>query len=370
VEDVEATLASVFGVHHVVTFVSGRNSLRAVLKAIGISEGDEVILPGFTCAVVPYTILHCGAKPIYVDIRADYRMNLDELRASLTQKTKAIIAQHTFGFPERMSDILTLARARNIRVIEDCAHVLPGTAHEGKMLGTWGDAAYFSFERGKTISSGWGGAAVTNDPDIGRCLVHIKQGVPPLDRADNLRIGTRLLCTILLYHPNLFALADLVRGWFSSRGVFPNAMPPAECLGEPPEQPLGRIADVQATLLLSQFRSLSAIAAHRRSCVRALSERLGNQPIDLPLMWYPLQVKNPDEAVRLFSLHQIELRRWSAPLTPSHCDMARARYHWGSCPVAEEVSRHCVALPTMLTKADLDWVVAVASRYLDIVRIG
>ncbi|MCL6613309.1 MAG: hypothetical protein K6U03_01605 [Firmicutes bacterium] len=49
---------------------------------------------------------------------------------------------------------------------------------------------------------------------------------------------------------------------------------------------------------------------------------------------------------------------------------ARARYHWGSCPVAEEVSRHCVALPTMLTKADLDWVVAVASRYLDIVRIG
>jgi len=180
----------------------------------------------------------------------------------------------------------------------------------------------------------------------------------------------RLLFTILLYHPNLFALAGLVRGWFSRKGVFPNAVPPAECLGEPPEQPLGRIADTQATLLLSQLRRLSAIAAHRRSCVRALCERLGNPPIDLPLMWYPLQLKNRDEAIRIFSRHQIELRCWDAPLTPAHCDTARAQYQWGSCPVAEEVSRYCVALPTMLTQADLERVITMAARYLDIVHVG
>lgn len=370
VEDCESALASVLGVSHVVTFSSARNSLRAILKAMEIGEGDEVILPAFTCAVVPYTILHCGARPVYVDIRTDYRMNLDMLQSVLTQRTKAIIVQHTFGLPERVADILTLARTRDIRVIEDCAHVLPGTSHNGKTLGTWGDAAYFSFERGKTISSGWGGAAVTRDEAIGRGLCQIKQDVPPLSRDDNLRIGTRLLLTILLSHPNLFALGGLFRGSVARRGVFPDAMPPRERRGDPPDQLFGRLADTQAMLLLCQLRRLSLIAQHRRSCVRALSERLGNLPVDLPLMWYPLQVKNRDEAMKHFANHQIELRAWEAPLSPSDCDVARAQYRWGSCPTAEEMSRGCVALPTMLTEADLERVIAMALRYLDIVHVG
>ena len=370
VEHFESTLASILGVSHLVTFTSGRNSLRAILKAMEIGAGDEVILPGFTCVVVPYTILQCGATPVYVDIRSDYRMNPEALCASLTPRTKAIIAQHTFGLPERISDIVTLARARGIRVIEDCAHVLPGSTHNGKTLGTWGDAAYFSFERGKTISSGWGGAAVTRDESIGRRLDQIQQGVPSLTRDDNLRIGARLLLTILLHHPDLFALGSLVRGSLARRGVFPNAMPPGECRGDPPDQLLGRLADTQATLLLHQIQRISSITAHRRSCVRALSERLIGPPIDLPLMWYPFQVAHAQEAVEHFRRHQIELRRWQAPLTPPNCDTARARYQWGSCPKAEEISRGCVALPTMLARADLEWVIEVGSRYLDRVQLN
>jgi hypothetical protein len=83
-------------------------------------------------------------------------------------------------------------------------------------------------------------------------------------------------------------------------------------------------------------------------------------------MWYPLQVSNRDEAVRQFASRQLELRTWEAPLTPGDCDTSRAGYIWGSCPMAEEVSRGCVALPTMLTKADLERVKDAASRYLDI----
>ena len=369
VENFESTFAAVVGTEHSVTFSSGRNSLRAILKAMEIGAGDEVIVPGFTCAVVPYTILHCGARPVYVDIQDDYRVNLEVLRSALTDRTKALIAQHTFGLPERMSEIVKVAKTRGIRVIEDCAHVLPGSVHEGKALGTWGDAAYFSFERGKTISSGWGGAAITSNPEIGRSLDQIKQSVPPLNRADNLRIATESLLTILLHHPNLFALSNLIRRWVYKKGQFASAVPLGERQGEPPTQPLGRLADIQATLLLSQLRRLSSIAEHRRSCVRALSERLGGSPIDLPLMWYPFQVENRDEAVRHFLRYQIELRTWAAPLTPPDCDTARALYRWGSCPMAEEISRGCVAFPTMLNRADLDRVVDVASRYLHIVPI-
>jgi perosamine synthetase len=369
VEHFESALASILGVSHLMTFSSGRNSLRAILNAMEIREGDEVVLPGFTCVAVPYTILQCGATPVYVDIGSDYRMHPDLLRASLTHRTKAIIAQHTFGLPERTTDIMTLARERGIRVIEDCAHVLPGAAYDGQVLGTWGDAAYFSFERGKTISSGWGGAAVTCDETIGRALCQIKQGVPALSRDDNWRIGTQLFLTILLHHPDLFALGDLVRRALARRAMFPNPMPPGERRGDPPDQLLGRLADTQATLLLCQIQRLSAIAEHRRSCVRALSERLSGRPIDLPLMWYPFQVADAQEAVKLFRSHQIELRRWDAPLSPANCDTARARYQWGSCPTAEQISRGCVGLPTMLRRADLEWVVEVASGYLDIARV-
>ena len=271
----ESALASIFNVSHVTTFSSGRNSLRATLKAMGIGAGDEVIIPGLTCVVVPYTIIHCGARPIYVDIGPDYRMNLAMLRASLTSRTKAIIAQHTFGLPERMAEIMPLAKERGLWVIEDCTHVLPGSTDGKKPLGTEGDAAYFSFERGKTISSGWGGAVVTINEEIAGRLRQIQREVLPLSRDDNLRIGAQLFLTVLTWHPDLFALFYLIHGWLSRRGVFPNAVPLSECRGEPPSQLLGRLADIQGSLLLRQISQLSSISERRRACVRAFAERLG-----------------------------------------------------------------------------------------------
>jgi dTDP-4-amino-4,6-dideoxygalactose transaminase len=178
-----------------------------------------------------------------------------------------------------------------------------------------------------------------------------------------------LFLTILTHHPNLFPLVSLWRGSLSRKGMFPNAMPPGECRGEPPEQLLGRLTDIQGSLLLRQTKRLSSIRDRRRGCVKALAERLGGPKSELPLMWYPLQVRNRREAAEHFRQHQIELRTWEAPLTPPTCDMARALYQWGSCPVAEEISRGCVALPTMLKPKDLRRVLDVASRHLDIVQV-
>jgi perosamine synthetase len=369
VRRLESALASILSVNHLTTFSSGRNSLRAILRAMEVGEGDDVFIPGFTCVVVPYTILHCGAKPVYVDIGPDYRMDLDKLRASLTENTKIIVAQHTFGLPERMSEILSIAKARGIRVIEDCTHVLPGTMYNGKVLGTWGDAAYFSFERGKTISSGWGGAAVTMDEKIGLNLHRIQQEIPVLGKDENLRIGVRLFLTVLVHHPNLFPLLGLVRPWLQKKDVFPNAVPVNESRGEPPEQLFGRLADTQAMLLLRQLKRLKSITKRRRECVQLFAERLGGSPTDLPLMWFPFQVGDRDDAIERFRQYQIELRQWEAPLTPPTCDTARALYRWGSCPVGEEISRGCVALPTMLKKTDLERVLDIASRYLDIIHV-
>ncbi|MFN6946977.1 MAG: DegT/DnrJ/EryC1/StrS family aminotransferase, partial [Cytophagaceae bacterium] len=114
-----------------------------------ISQGDEVILPGFTCIVVPNAIIYLGAKPVYVDINSE-TFNIDPqlIEENITEKTKAIIAQHTFGIPADMDKILHIANKHNLFVIEDSCHAL-GSKYKGKYVGSFGDAAFFSSQWSK-----------------------------------------------------------------------------------------------------------------------------------------------------------------------------------------------------------------------------
>ncbi|MFH1859640.1 MAG: DegT/DnrJ/EryC1/StrS family aminotransferase [bacterium] len=111
---------------------------------MGIGEGDEVLVEGFTCVVVPNAVIFAGAKPIYVapDPKT-YNMDINQIETKITPKTKAIIAQHTFGLPADMDLILDISRKHNLMVIEDCAPAM-GATYKGKKVGTLGDAAFFS----------------------------------------------------------------------------------------------------------------------------------------------------------------------------------------------------------------------------------
>jgi hypothetical protein len=197
----------------------------------------------------------------------------------------------------------------------------------------------------------------------------MQQGVTPLTRDDNSSIGVKLFLTLLVNHPDLSILLNLLRPWLYRKGVFPNSVPPSECQGDPPRQLLGRLADIQASLLLRQLNCLPAISERRRACVRALAAELGGTPTDLPLMWYPFQVSDREEAMAYLRKYQIEPRTWEAPLTPDTCDTARALFRQGNYPTAEEVSRGCVALPTMMGKAALERVIEVALRCLETGRV-
>jgi len=127
-------------------FGSARSSLYALLKALNYNPGSEVLLTGFTCEVVPNAIINAGCVPVYIDINStDYCMDPSLVEKSITVKTKAIIIQHTFGIPAQMDKLLCIANKYNLFVIEDCAVSL-GSKFQGKLTGTFGDAAIFSFE--------------------------------------------------------------------------------------------------------------------------------------------------------------------------------------------------------------------------------
>src|SRR5438309_8166389 len=147
-------------------FYRGRVALYALLKAMGIAEGDEVLLQAFTCLAVPSPILGVGARPIYVDIDP-LNLNIDpvKIEEKITSKSKAIIVQHTFGVPAEMDAILEIARKHNLYVIEDCCHCIK-SSYQGQEVGSFGYAAFYSFEWGKPIVVGVGWCTLVNDAGL------------------------------------------------------------------------------------------------------------------------------------------------------------------------------------------------------------
>ena len=136
-----------------------------------IQPGDEVIMPSFTFVSTADAFVLRGAVPVFVDIRPD-TMNIDEklIEAAITEKTRAIVPVHYAGVSCEMDTIMDIAKRHNLWVIEDAAQA-HGTLYKGKKVGTFGDAAGFSFYPGKNLGAlGDGGAVTTNDPELAACV--------------------------------------------------------------------------------------------------------------------------------------------------------------------------------------------------------
>jgi len=181
VAEFEKALTDYFGLD-VFLVNSGRSALYLILKAAGIGEGDEVLIQAYTCNAVPNPIIWTGAKPIYADIKADsLNVAVDDLKKKITERTRAIILQHTFGRPGPIEEVLEITRNKKLLFIEDCAHCL-GAEYKGKKLGTYGDAAIFSFGREKVISSLAGGAIIVGNKQLERPISSLVSNLKPLGK--------------------------------------------------------------------------------------------------------------------------------------------------------------------------------------------
>lgn len=141
----------------------GRVGLYALLKAFGVSEGGEVVMPAFTCVVVPNAVLYLGAKPVYVDVSTKtLNTELAAIKEKVTERTKCILIQNTFGLSSEVEEIVNYASDKGILTIEDCTHGFGGTFN-GKMNGTYCDAAFYSTQWNKPFSTGVGGFSLLNN---------------------------------------------------------------------------------------------------------------------------------------------------------------------------------------------------------------
>lgn len=161
----EREFADLMGVKYALAVSSCSAALFLSLEALGLKQGARVIIPAFTFAAVPSSIVHARMQPVLVEVGENYRIDLDDFTAKIDQNIDAVLISHMRGHTSDMDAIKALCDARNIPMIEDAAHSL-GTLWHGEKIGTIGKVGCFSFQSYKMINAGEGGILISNDPDL------------------------------------------------------------------------------------------------------------------------------------------------------------------------------------------------------------
>jgi perosamine synthetase len=165
-EAFEDAMANYIGTPDAIAVSSGTAGLHLCMKALGIGEGDEVIVPSFTFIAAANAIRYERAQPVFVDIDAEsLNMSPASIEQAITSRTRAILVVHTFGRPAEMAAIMDIASRHHLLVIEDACEAI-GATYQGRKVGSFGDAAVFAFYPNKQITTGEGGMVVTRRPEL------------------------------------------------------------------------------------------------------------------------------------------------------------------------------------------------------------
>lgn len=343
------------GVDHAISFQRGRDALFVLLKAMGISEGDEVILQAYTCVVVPNAIQYIGATPIYADIEeGGYNIDPELIEAAITHHTKAVIVQHTFGEPANLEKIQDICKKHNLLLIEDCAHAL-SAEYNGKKVGTFGDAAIYSFGRDKIISSVWGGMVSTDDSELAKKVKTLR---------DELPFPTLFQTKQALLHPLLFALikpfyhfkfGKALLLFFQKIQLIPRVIFPKEKKGMKPKFFPQQMSNILARLAQHQLKKIERFKKHRLKMADLYREALESAtnyhlpPTNSHSAWLRYTIRTPEAGSILKRARKkgIYLGDWyRTVLAPEDCPPEFFQYHAGSCPRAEKAAEETVNLPT------------------------
>lgn len=330
----ERVIGDYVGARHAIAVNSGTSALHLCVRGLGITDGDEVIVPSFTFVAAANAVKYQRAVPVFVDIDP-VSLNLDPARveAAITPLTKAIIAVHTFGVPAEIDAILDIAKRRNLFVIEDACEAL-GAEFRGRRVGALGDAGVFGFYPNKQITTGEGGVVVTSHDELAK-------------RARALRNQGR-------------------------------------CEGEAAHRELGynyRLSDINCALGIGQMARLEEILARREEVARKYDERLRPvpglvlPPLSLPsrkISWFVYVVRLADESSTAdrdavaMELHRtgIGVGKYFVPIhqQPAYRD-CEVRH---PLAVTEQVAERTLALPffNRITDAEIDEVCERLGRVL------
>lgn len=291
------------GVPHVFGASSGRTAFQLALESLNLEKGAEIIFPVFTFPVIPMAAKMLGYKPVFCDVDPrTYNSGPQHIEPKITEKTGAILATHLFGQPCPIRPIAELARQRNVRLLEDCAHAC-GVRIEGQQAGTFGDIGIFSFAEGKNMPCFGGGAIVTSDEEIAGRAAEILSESPVAGKDAITKKALSIWVMWLLTRPWIFGLTayqalrlKLLLGQpLMDSAVGDDLL--KEFKNSNPR--ISRMSNLQAATGLLQLSHIDAFNEGARRNARILTESLGEVPgIKAPdavegdhiYVYYPLTV--------------------------------------------------------------------------------
>lgn len=373
----ESGFSKILGGGKAISFAAGRMAFYAALKAFGIGAGDEVLLTGFTCAVMSNAVWRTGATPRYADISGE-TLGTDpaDVLRKLNSRSRMIVVQHTFGLPCQIEALTAIARERHLPLIEDCALTL-GSQRNGQTMGLHGDAAIFSTDHSKPLNTLIGGLLVTRNRELAAKVRAIQQAAPPLGAAQQRRLWRRLLLERKYFKPSAFgrgravaAAANLprkLRERFSRRDepVFLDADFKPRLKPDAYPYP-ARLPAFLAQVGLFELARWPGVATHRRSVIGRLLEAAPASVRSLIPSGY-FDPRNEVVPLRLAYEHpqaaEIERRMRAAvdldyvwfrePVVFATQGPASFNYQPGECPVAERIGRHIINWPCDVPESDM-----------------
>ncbi len=356
----ERMFADYVGAPYAYSFLGGRVALSAILEAMDIGAGDEVILPGFTCVAVPNALLFRGIRPVYADIDPDtFNILPAAIGHHVSRRTRAVIIQHTFGLVADLAPLLAAADHHGVPVIEDCAHAL-GARYRGQKVGTFGGAAFFSTEQSKPISTQMGGMAVTSDPSLARRLASIQDRAPfPSTAEIRERLG-EFVAQYVYSRPQWNEVLGLAFHTLAKRYMQPNgtvaSTTPEEIHSLRPTDYGKRLPAPLARLGIRQLTHVDRYNARRAATARVYDQLLasvgakrvaiaaGTSP---SVLRYPVFVRDKEAFAEIASRVGIQPGLWYTDnIHPRGTDLQRLQYERGQCPFAERAARGVANLPT------------------------
>lgn len=258
VQEFEKLLSTFVKSKYAIAMNSGTAALQAALYALDIKKGDEVLIPSFTFVATANAVVSVGAIPVFVDILENYTMDPADLRKKITKKSKAIIPVHLYGNVAYMDEIMEIANKYDLEIIEDACQSL-GSTYKGRHSGTFSRLGCFSMYAAKVITSGEGGAIVTDDKKLFEKLRMIRN------------------------HGMLHGYDTRILGFNL------------------------RLPEISAAIAKVQMKKLSKFLTQRRKNAKILTEILSDLPIILPyernderVNWYlyTISTKNRDKIMR------------------------------------------------------------------------
>ena len=330
VSEFERSFATYVGVEHGVAVNSGTAALHCAMWALGVGEGDEVIVPPLTFAATANCALYVGAKPVFVDVCPETLLiNPIEVERHISSRTKAIIAVDYAGHPCDYDHLRHLARKYGVALVSDACHSLGG-AFKGQPVGSLADISCFSFHPVKHLTVGEGGMAVTNDPNLAKRMRAFRGHGISTDSRTREAMGTWF-----------YEMVDLGFNY--------------------------RLTDIQCALGLSQLKKQASWLVRRREIAKRYNEELAGIP-GLSLLtvspqvthaWhlYVIRLKNSKIRESTFS----DLRRRGISVNVHYVPVHLHPYYRrtfstapGDCPVAEKAYEGLLSLPMFPALSEVD----------------